>query len=90
MSLKLINTTRRMRIGELGYVCALRFDTAYSKQIQEVEHWLTDRFGSKWDKDPVWYSMVGSQTYKDGYYVRRYYIGFKTKEMGTMVMLALS
>lgn len=90
MSLKLINTTRRMRIGELGYVCALRFDTAYNKEIQDVENWLTERYGSKWGKDPDWYGMLGAQTYKNGYYVRRYYIGFKTKEMGTMVVLALS
>lgn len=79
-----------MLIGQLGYTCALRFDSAYHKRVQDIEHWLTDRYGSKWDKDPEWYGMLGSPKYVNGYYTRPYYIGFKTKELGTMVVLALS
>ena len=79
-----------MKLKQDGYTHALRFDSNYHKNVDKIERWLTERFGSKWAMGSEWYGTLGTPRYKDGYYSRPYYIGFKTKEMATMVLLAMS
>lgn len=88
--MKLITTNSRMKLKQEGYPCALRFDTSYDKKAEKIERWLHDRYGSKWAKDSQWYSMLGSPRYSDGEYSRPYYIGLRTQELATLVMLAMS
>lgn len=89
-SMKLISTNRRMKLHQEGYPYALRFNSAYSKNAEKVEQWLTDRYGSKWRDGSDWYGMMGVPQSRGGVYCRPYFIGLKNKEMATMVMLAMS
>lgn len=89
--MKLVKVQRRWKLHEYGFPVALRFDN-WSMDIQRIEDWLRQNYGSEFTSYPNWKSHWGKGSYTtvnlNKVFNRPYFIGLRSEADATVLLLA--